>query len=221
MNKPVADITDSAPVGAARGPGLADLVLVRHGRPDMNRQVWLTWRDYRDWWDAYNQAGLAPGEEPPAAIAALAARADLVIASTLPRARATAAALAKKPQQIVYDNVFVEAPLPSPPIPFIRLKPGVWGVVSRIVWWLGYSAGGESRAEASARAEEAADRLEDIAHGQELVVLCAHGWFNRMIRGVLRRRGWRCAHDGRDHYWSYRHFTPASGKRSTSRPRSP
>ena len=36
------------------------------------------------------------------------------------------------------------------------------------------------------------------------VVLAAHGWFNRMLRPELKKRGWTCVHDGGDKYWSYR-----------------
>jgi hypothetical protein len=36
------------------------------------------------------------------------------------------------------------------------------------------------------------------------VVLAAHGWFNRMLRPHIKRRGWVCVHNGGDKYWSYR-----------------
>jgi hypothetical protein len=38
------------------------------------------------------------------------------------------------------------------------------------------------------------------------VLLCAHGWFNRMMRPVLRKQGWREIEDGGDAYWSYRRY---------------
>ena len=36
------------------------------------------------------------------------------------------------------------------------------------------------------------------------VVLAAHGWFNRMLRPQLKKRGWANVHDGGDKYWSFR-----------------
>ena len=184
------------------------LILVRHGRPSLARDVSLSWRGYRDWWAAYGQAGLAHGQTPPDKLVRLAELANLIVSSTLPRARETAEAIAPYPEDIVSDAIFIEAPLPSPPIPFVRFSPGVWGAVSRIAWWLGYAAGGESHGDAKRRAEAAADRLIELANGHELVVLCAHGWFNRMLRGVLRRRGWKVVYDGGDSYWGWRRLEP-------------
>jgi broad specificity phosphatase PhoE len=207
--------------GALLGATLVDqdaefarLVLVRHGRPALSRKVHLDWRGYRAWWAAYGESELAEGQVPPPALVSLAGEADIVVASPLPRAGGTAARLSHD-GDIITDSVFVEAPLPAPQIPFVRLRPGTWNVLSRLCWLLGYAARGESHRHAEVRAEEAADRLVELARGRSLVVLAGHGWFNRMIRGVLRRRGWQCVYDGGDGYWSWRSLTPpgtAAGK---------
>ncbi|MFO1186333.1 MAG: histidine phosphatase family protein [Alphaproteobacteria bacterium] len=188
-----------------------DIILVRHGRPALSRDQRLDWRGYRSWWAAYGESGLDARERPPKRLASMAAEADCFVASPLPRARETAEHLAGG-REILLDDVFVEAPLPAPQIPFVRLKPGAWNVLSRISWKLGYSAAGESHKHAEVRAEDAATRLESLARGKSLVVLCAHGWFNRMIRPVLRARGWRCAYDGGDSYWAWRHYRPPAGR---------
>lgn len=205
MTQPVAAKALSAP--SPQTPALGGLVLVRHGRPDLSRKVKIGWQGYRAWWAAYGESGLAPGQSPPEKLLALAACADLVVASPLPRARETAKHLAPGMEAVI-DDIFVEAPLPAPQIPFLQLRPGTWNVFSRLFWLVGYSAAGESHKHADVRAVEAADRLESLARGRELVILCAHGWFNRMIRRVLRDRGWRCVYDGGDSYWAWRHFEP-------------
>jgi hypothetical protein len=69
-------------------------------------------------------------------------------------------------------------------------------------------------AERAARLEAAADRLEALSARGD-VLLCAHGWFNRMLRGILRRRGWACIYDGGDRYWSWRRFQPRKQGRRT------
>lgn len=198
-------VSPSAPTKA--DAPLASLVLVRHGRPALERNVRLDWRGYRTWWAAYAESGLAPGETPPKKLAAIASAADLVVSSPLPRARETAAKLAPG-ADVVIDDLFVEAPLPAPQIPFVRLKPWTWNVLSRLAWLMGYSAAGESHKRAELRAVEAAARLESLAVGHRIVLLTAHGWFNRMIRRVLRARGWRCDYDGGDSYWAWRRFEP-------------
>lgn len=189
--------------------GRPAIVLARHGRPALDRSVKVDWRGYKTWWSAYDEGGLAVGEQPPAELLAVARDAHAVLASPLTRSLQTARAVAEG-REVVADPVFLEAPLPPPPIPGLRLKPGQWGVVARIAWWLGFSGGMESRREAELRAEAAVNRvLVDLAgepEDQRVVLVCAHGWFNRMMRPVLRRRGWVCVRDGRDHYWSYRRY---------------
>jgi broad specificity phosphatase PhoE len=200
-----------ARTGARTGAGVGRpaIVLARHGRPALDRSPLLDWRGYRDWWGAYDAGGLAPGEKPPEALLSVARDAHAVLASPLPRSLETAHAVAGG-RDVVVDPVFVEAALPPPPIPGLKLRPGQWGVLSRITWWLGLSGGLESRVEAERRAEAAVGRvLEDLLvepAANRVVLVCAHGWFNRMMRPVLRARGWRCVVDGRDGYWSFRRY---------------
>lgn len=180
------------------------IVLARHGKPKGDRKIRVTWREYIEWWSQYDRNGLMDGQNPPAGLVALAAEADVILSSTLLRAVETAQAVAAgKP--VTPDPIFIEAPLPPPPIPG-RRKPRRWGVYARVSWWLGRSVGGETRAQAEARAEAAAAALQARALRGENVLLCAHGWFNRMMRPVLLAWGWRCVYDGGDKYWAYRKY---------------
>ncbi|HVZ99235.1 MAG TPA: phosphoglycerate mutase family protein [Caulobacterales bacterium] len=184
------------------------IVIVRHGQPDADRTVRIGWRDYQEWWAHYNRTGLKSNERPPAELVELARKSQLIFASTLPRAIRTAEAVAEG-REIITDPVFVEAPLPPPPI-WGRRSPGAWGVWSRVFWWFGRHAGEESRNEAEVRAEAAVATLTARALRGENVMLCAHGWFNRMMRPVLRKQGWRCIYDGGDTYWAYRIYEKRS-----------
>jgi broad specificity phosphatase PhoE len=188
-----------------RRPGATGaIVIVRHGQPDADRKVRITWREYIDWWANYDAVGLHCDERPPQALLDEAAKSDIVFASTLPRAIRTAEAVAGG-REIITDPVFVEAPLPPPPIPG-RRKPKMWGVWARTFWWFGRAAGGETREQAELRAEAAVATVTARALRGENVLLCAHGWFNRMMRPVLKRQGWRCVYDGGDAYWSFRRY---------------
>jgi broad specificity phosphatase PhoE len=187
---------------AAGAPGW--IALVRHGRPSSDRTVRIDWRAYEEWWAQYNRDGLRPDQPPPAKLRELAADAHTLFASTLPRAVETAAAVASG-RLVIQDEVFVEAPLPPPRVGG-QLRPGHWGVLARVSWWLGQSASGETRWEAELRAEAAVATLSARALRGENVLLCAHGWFNRMMRPVLRRQGWRCVEDQGDAYWAYRRY---------------
>lgn len=188
---------------APRLPG--SIIIARHGEPDADRRMVLDWRGYEHWWDDYDLAGLKPGQSAPQALCSAASQAPSVFTSTLRRAIETAQACVGA-REMTQSSVFVEAPLPPPPIPG-RFKARTWGVYARCSWWLGLSRGKESRRQAETRAEEAAAILIEAAqHGD--VALFAHGWFNRMLRPVLKRHGYVCVRDGGDDYWSWRRYEP-------------
>jgi len=180
------------------------IVIARHGRPKGDRSVRLDWRGYELWWAQYDRNGLDPGQTPPTALVDAARGADVIFASTLPRAFETAKAVAGD-REIVSDPIFVEAPLPPPPM-WGKRTPRQWGVWARASWWLGRAAGQETRPQAELRAQAAAATLAARALRGENVVLFAHGWFNRMMRPVLLRNGWKCVEDGKDDYWSFRRY---------------
>ncbi len=192
------------------------IITARHGRPDLSRDVTITAREYGDWWARYDESGLHPDERPPESLIAIARSAKTVLSSTLPRAIETAAQATGGARDVPADPMFVEAPLPPPPLPdFLKLKPGPGGVVSRIFWLLGYAPNGiERRAEAWARVAEIVTRLEmHTAKGD--VLLCAHGYLNWMIDRQLLRDGWtRTERDGGNRYWSWRIYEPPGAKRT-------
>lgn len=184
------------------------IVTVRHGRPDMDRTVRITAREYGEWWANYDLAGLAPDQEPPDHLLEVAAGCDVIICSTLPRAIETASKLVNGSRVVPQDALFVEAPLPPPPIPLIKLNPIMWGRVSRVFWFLGYAPDGvENHLKARARVRHVADRLVEYAERGEDVLLAAHGYLNWMLDRQMRKRGWaRVEHIGGNDYWSYRTY---------------
>jgi broad specificity phosphatase PhoE len=188
------------------------VILARHGEPALSRRVTLTAAGYRQWWARYEIGGLKPGQTPPDNLLAMARSAGTVFSSTLERSKESARAITEG-RPFISDELFIEAPLPSPPFPaWFRLSPRWWGVVSRF-WWsaFDYHDGQESRTEAAIRATAAARLLADQAAGGQDVVLIAHGYFNYMIGRVLASQGWRRTLDQGFKYWSARRFEPPPG----------
>ena len=183
-----------------------EIILVRHGRPELSRNVRLTARDYEDWWARYDESGLRAGQRVPDRIAGFAARADKVVSSPLRRAveSATLARDGAAPDEIM--NGMVEAPLPPPGLGPIKMRPISWGTVSRVLWLGGHAAGRETASAARARAARCAQELEALTGGERRITVFAHGWFNRMVGRQLRKRGWRMVEGRGDAYWSYRRF---------------
>ena len=199
------------------------ITTVRHGRPALARDARMSWRDYGDWWAEYERTGLHAEERPPQALIEIAKSSPILISSPRPRAIETARLAADGREDIPAEELFAEMPLPAPPLPWARLKPGLWGVVSRTYWFLGYASGGESHAAGWRRIARARDAL--IARAAEGdIFLCAHGYFNFMLDIALRRRGWRRLHDGGSNYWAWRVYegrVPASAATSASAEEAP
>ncbi len=139
----------------------------------------------------------------------LAKGAKTVLSSTLPRAIETASLATLGARNVPADAIFVEAPLPPPPVPMLKLKPGTWGVISRSFWFWGYTPEGvESHMQTWGRVRKITARLAEHARDGD-VLLCAHGYLNWMIDRRLRKEGWACVdRDGGNHYWSWRIYEP-------------
>ncbi|GGY39743.1 histidine phosphatase family protein [Parvularcula lutaonensis] len=201
------------------------IVTARHGRPNVDRSVKITAREYGRWWANYDLTGLAPDQEPPQSLIDIASNAEVVLCSTMPRAIETADAVVDSARIVPRDSLFVEAPLPPPPFfpDWIKLTPTTWGVISRTFWFLGYAPKGcESHRKARKRVKAVADRLvAEVESSGGDVLLCAHGYLNWMIHRVLIKRGWELVeHRGGNDYWSHRAYRKKEKVRSrAARPR--
>ena len=194
------------------------IITARHGRPDVDRTVRITAREYGPWWANYDLAGLAPGQEPPQGLIDIASNAELVLSSTLPRAIETASKVVQGKRDVPQDSIFVEAPLPPPPVPGLKLTPTTWGVISRSFWFFGFAPDGvENHWAAQRRVRAATDRLIQEAQGGGDVLLCAHGYFNWMVHRHIIKCGWELVeHQGHNHYWSYRAYKKRGSAASLS-----
>ncbi|WP_428154425.1 histidine phosphatase family protein [Brevundimonas sp.] len=197
----------AASVGAlvALRPGA--IILTRHGEPALSRKCLITARQYGEWWAKYEIGGLLAGQTPPPELVAAAQGAGAIYASTRQRAQETAAAAAAG-REVMADVMFIEAPLPPPPIPeWIKLSPKWWGVVSRF-WWHAFDHhdGQETRAQAEARADQAAHKLIARAESGQDVLVFAHGYFNHMVGRALKADGWKLVHNQGFKYWSQRRY---------------
>jgi broad specificity phosphatase PhoE len=183
------------------------ITLTRHGEPALSRKCLITARQYGEWWAKYEIGGLLAGQTPPPELVAAAQGAGAIYASTRQRAQETAAAAAAG-REVMADVMFIEAPLPPPPIPeWIKLSPKWWGVVSRF-WWHAFDHhdGQETRAQAEARADQAARKLIERAESGQDVLVFAHGYFNHMVGRALKADGWKLVHNQGFKYWSQRRY---------------
>jgi broad specificity phosphatase PhoE len=179
----------------------ARIILIRHGQPAIALRPRTSHREFHDYIDAYDAAGLDPASLPPREIADLVRELRHVLTSGKPRAHESARLLAPHAELIV-DPLFVEAPLASPRIPFLRMTVAKWAVVSRLLWHAGYNRGIENYPRALDRAIQAADVLTARVMAGSAVALVAHGYFNAMIGRQLRKRGWSRTGSHQVRYWN-------------------
>jgi broad specificity phosphatase PhoE len=177
------------------------IVLIRHGQPHIALSPRTGHRGFRDYIGAYEAAGLDPASLPPRELIDLGRELGEVFASDRPRSHQSARLLSSQ-AALTIDPLFAEAPLASPPIPFLKMSVPGWAVVSRLLWHVGFAPGIENARAAAGRAARAADLLVARAEAAGIVALVAHGYFNFMIGRELKRRGFVKRGSHRARYWN-------------------
>ena len=177
------------------------IVLIRHGQPDIPVAPRASHREFRRYIDAYEQSGLAPESMPPNELQDLVGELAAVFTSGKKRADESARALVPK-AELIADPLFMEAPLPAPRIPLLKMRVPKWAVVARIFWHAGYHPEIENYRRAKHRATKAAEILVARAHADGSAALVAHGYFNFLIGRELRRRGFTKSGSHRARFWN-------------------
>jgi broad specificity phosphatase PhoE len=194
-------------------PHTLRIALVRHGRPTVDLSS-VSAQQLEGWIEAYDRAGIDPALPPPASVRRIAANADYVLSSDLPRAVESLRTLAPG-RSGPAERVFREAGLPRLPASPVRLDPHLWATLARMGWFLGWSSGTESAGRARRRARAAREKLASLAADHGSVLLVGHGLMNAMIAWELRVAGWRGPLWASGSYWSaavYRkRIAPPSG----------
>ncbi len=188
-------------VQGALSPSAQRIVLIRHGQPAIALSPRKSHHGFREYIDDYEEAGLDPDSAPPEELRDLVGELTAVFTSGRKRATESAKAVAPK-AEIIADALFVEAPLASPCIPLLRMTVPKWAVVSRLMWYAGFSPKIEKYRHAKRRARQAAERLCATARKDGAAALVAHGYFNYLIGIELRRRGFAQTGSHKAKYWN-------------------
>ena len=152
------------------------------------------------WRDAYDAAGISC-DPPPAELVRLASGAALVITSDLPRAAASARALAPR-RPLVFSDLLRETPLAIPRWP-TRLPLAAWDVLIHGCWTWRILCGTDVPAADRSRAKTAADWLAATVAGNCTAVVVTHGVFRRILAQQLTADGWiSTSRNGGYGYWS-------------------
>ncbi len=196
---PAPDESAQSPLAASAAA--ARIILIRHGRPAIPISPRTSHGGFRDYIDAYEDAGLDPEDAPPEELQDLLKELTAVYASGRKRSNESARMLAPN-AEVIADPLFAEAPLASPRIPLLRMKVPKWAVVARILWHAGYHPEIENYRRAKHRARTAAGILVTRANAEGTAALVAHGYFNFLIGRELRRRGFQKTGAHRARFWN-------------------
>ncbi len=188
--------------GAAILPPVPRITLVRHGRPLCDEDSWIPARAFDAWWQAYDEAGLVDDSHPPQELAPALADCDRFVTSNLRRAKHSLERV-RPDAKPLEDARFREAPIPGVPLPILRMPSAGWRVLGRLAWLGGYAGSVESARGTYRRVAEAADQLGEWSGESEHIGVVAHGFFNYLLCGALRKRGWEGSRVGTPGHWSH------------------
>jgi broad specificity phosphatase PhoE len=178
-----------------------EIVLARHGKPNLRHWVWITPRQMKEWIEIYNRAEIL-SEEIPSDTLRQASVSGVIVSSTMLRCIESARALDVEKSPLI-EEVFCEADLPHGHWNMPKLPLSVWGVLFRLAWFCGYSSNAESLLQAEARALCAAKRLVALARENGSVFLVGHGIMTMLIAKQLLAMGWSGPKRPANQYWQF------------------
>lgn len=175
------------------------ITLIRHGRPDVETSGRVSPKEFSQWVDAYDRAGLAPDSRPEAELVRQLEHSRFVVCSHLPRSLESAAVLKVDPD--ISSELFRECEMPKAGWSHPSLSIRFWSVFFRVLQIFGYSHKAESLDEIRQRADLCAEQLIDYAGRYGSVVFIGHGTINWFIHRRLLRQGWAGSKRPNSSHW--------------------
>ena len=173
---------------------------MRHGKPVFTGCSKVSSLEMAEWISRYDLSDTG-SDLPPGSSKTLALSASRILSSPLPRALSSLNALGRKADLI--DDVFREAGLPVFHLPALRLPPGYWAALFRVLWLCGISRNAEPRGIAQQRAAQAAKILvTSVKASNGPVLLMGHGMMNNLIARELVSLGWKACRRQGNGYWT-------------------
>lgn len=182
---------------------LAQIVLIRHGEPALDKRGWRKRTDAMQYIVDYDSVGVYPPSFIPLTLSD--GEVDVIYTSSINRAVSTAKQLFHRDELLIPDSLFREFERKIFSAPNIKLPLWWWTTGSRIFWYMGLNRKGiERKSDAKKRAQEVAAFLEQDALNKGKTVLVSHGLLNRYVEKYLKRLGWQTVYNGGNGYLSQR-----------------
>lgn len=178
------------------------IVLLRHGKPNIDTTRKLSAVEFRRWVKDYDRAGLDKGHYPPECAVDISKACSFIVCSNLPRSLESAKALSIEDIDIVGPE-FRECDIPCADLNFPKLSALTWTILFRTLQFLGYSPNCETYSEIKNRAKKCAVQLTEIAAVHKSVLLIGHGTLMWLIHKQLLRMGWMGPTAAAKTYWDF------------------
>ena len=179
-----------------------EITLVRHGKPTVNAQEWISGYEIPRFASRYQAAKVSNDSLPSGELRTLIQSAKAVFTSDLPRSIHSAQIL--EPSTLAVSNsIFREIEFMFQVPINLRLPALIWIILARLLWGLGYSPYSQSQLDARNQAQQAADFLEQKSSEIGSIVLVGHGLTNLFIARELKKRGWRGSQPLNMSHWGY------------------
>ncbi|GAE26668.1 hypothetical protein JCM9140_2754 [Halalkalibacter wakoensis JCM 9140] len=180
-----------------------EISLIRHGKSLLTDNDTITCLKFKEWVEKYDYNGVVEESIYPSDTLEKIATAKFVLTSDLKRSVDSAEILNPKVKTIS-DPLFRETELPTHSMRLldIKLRPSIWAVILRLLWFSGYSNECESLSNAKLRAKKASQQLIDYADEYKSVVLVGHGFFNMLIAKELQKKGWKGKRKAGTKHWN-------------------
>lgn len=175
---------------------------MRHGKPDIDKNLRLNAHEFGGWVEHYNAAGLNADDLPPGEAVEQARMSTFIVCSDLPRSLESARALGIKRIDLS-SSLFREFDMPFSAWRFPVFPLSLWLLIFRFAWIFGYSRNVESFTSAKARAQRCAEELINLSSTHEAVLFVGHGSLNWFLAKYLKKLGWRVAKIPNGRYWRY------------------
>lgn len=183
-----------------------EIILLRHGQPNIDPSVKISACEYGNWLDEYNQSSIHVPDKIESNLFELASKAAYIVCSDLPRSIDSARALCVRPVDIA-DKLFREFEIPYVNQTWPRLSAANWTVLFRLMWLMGYSTNAESFRQARQRAVLCMQRLAEYAWQRGSVLFIGHGSLCWYLDRLLRKNNWQCSAAAPRRYWEYATYT--------------
>ena len=178
------------------------IILVRHGKPSFYNMAPVYGRDFGQLVYEYEVAGIDADSKPPESLTSIISTIGSAFSSGLKRSIRSAEILGLN-GRLNINPVFKEADVPYGFLNGLKLRPSTWTIISRLLWFSGYSKNSETFRQAIQRSKKGAHILNQSALEKGSVMLAGHVFMNFLINIELLKLGWKSKLKFKYSYWDW------------------